>query len=65
MWRVPNEESEALQRQLDAYLAGARPHETEEAGKGVLTKLTPKDLTDVLAWLTSIQDLEVEAEKGD
>jgi cytochrome c553 len=54
-----------LQRQLDEYLKGSRPHENEEAGKGVLTKLTPKDLTDVLAWLTSIQDQEVEAEKGD
>ena len=45
-----------LQRQIDSYLKAARPHDSDEAGEGVLKKLSAKDVTDVLAWLTSIQD---------
>lgn len=45
-----------LQRQLAAFLRADRPHDDDEAGKGVLTKVTAKDLTDILAFLTSIQD---------
>lgn len=52
-----------LQRQLDAFVKGERAHENDEVG-GVLNELTGKDLTDILAWLTSIQDQEPEAESS-
>lgn len=51
-----------LQRQLDAYGKGERGAETGDPMKGVLDTLSAKELTDVLAWLTSIQEDEPEAE---
>jgi cytochrome c553 len=53
-----------LQRQLDAFKRNERAHENDEAG-GVLDELSAKDLTDVLAWLTSIQDEAPEDESVD
>ncbi|MDP1653519.1 MAG: c-type cytochrome [Rhodocyclaceae bacterium] len=56
-----------LQKQIDAYLKGERPHDTvddeEEDGKarakpkgvGVLGRLTNKDIDDILAYLTRLQ----------
>ena len=56
-----------LQRQIDAYLKGERPHDTvddeeEEEGKkgkakgtGVLGRLKNKDIDDILAYITRLQ----------
>jgi cytochrome c553 len=44
-----------LQRQVDLYLNGDRPHD-EEGTVGVLNGLKPQDVQDILAYLTSIQD---------
>ena len=49
-----------LQRQLSAFVKNERGHENDEVG-GVLDELSAKDLTDILAWLTSVQDQEPEA----
>lgn len=43
-----------LQRQVDAYLKGERPHD-EEGTVGLLNALKPQDIQDILAYLTSIQ----------
>ncbi|MEW6514031.1 MAG: c-type cytochrome [Pseudomonadota bacterium] len=58
-----------LQKQMDAYLKGERPHdavedEEEEEAKpktavkkvGVLNRLTEKDIKDILAYITRLQD---------
>jgi len=60
-----------LQRQMEAYIKGERPHDTvvaeeEEEAKamlappakkvGVLNRLTEKDLQDILAHITHLQD---------
>lgn len=44
-----------LKRQVDAYRAGERPHDEEEAKEGSLMDLGDKDIQDILAYLTSIQ----------
>lgn len=44
-----------LQRQVDLYLKGDRPHD-EEGTVGVLNGLQAQDIRDILAYLTSIQD---------
>ena len=44
-----------LQRQVDLYLKGDRPHD-EEGTVGVLNGLKAQDIQDILAYLTSIQD---------
>lgn len=44
-----------LKRQVDAYRAGERPHDEEEAKQGSLMDLSDKDIQDILAYLTSIQ----------
>lgn len=44
-----------LKRQMDAYRAGERPHDEEDAKQGSLMDLNDKDLQDILAYLTSIQ----------
>jgi cytochrome c553 len=46
-----------LKKQMDAYLRGDRPHD-ENGPKGVLNTLKEKDLQDILAYLTSIQNSE-------
>ncbi len=46
-----------LQRQVDLYLKGDRPHD-EEGTVGVLNGLKAQDIQDVLAYLTSIQETE-------
>ena len=46
-----------LQRQVDLYLKGDRPHD-EEGTVGVLNGLKAEDIKDVLAYLTSIQETE-------
>lgn len=44
-----------LKRQIDLYLKGDRPHD-EEGTVGVLNSLKEKDLQDILAYLTTLQD---------
>ena len=44
-----------LKRQVDLYLKGDRPHD-EEGTVGVLNGLKERDVQDVLAYLTSIQE---------
>ena len=46
-----------LQKQIDAYLKGERPHD-DNASRGVLAKIKDTDIRDILAYLTSIQDQE-------
>ena len=46
-----------LKKQVDAYVKGERPHD-EEGTTGILNKLSEKDIQDILAYLTSIQDPE-------
>ena len=45
-----------LQRQMDAYRRGERPHDEEQPGKGVLMALSADDMRNILAFLTAIQD---------
>lgn len=45
-----------LKKQMDAYLKGERPHDEDKAGTGVLHPLKEKDLQDILAYLTTLQD---------
>ena len=44
-----------LKRQIDLYLKGDRPHD-DEGTTGVLNTLKEKDLQDILAYLTTLQD---------
>jgi cytochrome c553 len=44
-----------LQRQVDLYLKGDRPHD-EEGTVGLLNALKAQDIQDILAYLTSIQE---------
>lgn len=44
-----------LKRQMDLYLKGDRPHD-DEGTTGVLNTLREKDLQDILAYLTTLQD---------
>jgi len=44
-----------LQRQVDLFLKGDRPHD-EEGTVGVLNGLKAQDIQDILAYLTSIQE---------
>lgn len=46
-----------LKKQVDAYLKGERPHD-EKGSIGVLGALKEQDIQDVLAYLTSIQNVE-------
>ncbi len=46
-----------LKKQVDSYLKGERPHD-EDGPKGILNTLQEKDIQDILAYLTSIQDSE-------
>lgn len=46
-----------LKKQVDAYIKGERPHD-EEGTTGILNALKEKDIQDILAYLTSIQDPE-------
>lgn len=47
-----------LKRQIDAYLKSERAHDEEVMKEGVLFSLGEKDIQDVLAYLTSIQEVE-------
>jgi cytochrome c553 len=45
-----------LKRQIEAYRRGDRPHDEALPAKGVLMPLTEVDLTNILAYLSSIQE---------
>lgn len=47
-----------LRRQMDLYRQGERAHDEDDPAKGVLNGLQEKDLQDILAYLTSIQERE-------
>lgn len=47
-----------LKRQMDIYRRGERAHDEDTPNKGVLNGLQEKDLQDILAYLTSLQDQE-------
>lgn len=51
-----------LKKQVDAYVRGERPHD-EEGTTGILNTLKEKDIQDILAFLTSIQEAEKVEEK--
>lgn len=51
-----------LKKQVDAYVRGERPHD-EEGTTGILNTLKEKDIQDILAFLTSIQEAERVEEK--
>ncbi len=54
-----------LLRQVEAYRRGDRVHEEDDKAEGVLMKLTPADIQNVLAYLTSVQDApDVPADAG-
>lgn len=44
-----------LKRQMDLYIKGDRPHD-EEGKTGILNTLQEKDLQDILAYLTTLQE---------
>ena len=46
-----------LKKQADSYLKSERPHD-EDGPKGILNTLKEKDIQDILAYLTSIQNPE-------
>lgn len=54
--RLVGQYSSYLKRQMDAFLAGERPHD-EEGKRGVLNQLKEQDMQDILAYLTSIQSV--------
>lgn len=47
-----------LQKQVAAYLKGERPHDEDSAKAGVLYTLQPQDIQDVMAYLTTLQNLD-------
>ena len=49
--------SNYLKKQADAFVKGERPHD-EEGTTGILNTLKEKEIQDILAYLTSIQDPE-------
>lgn len=47
-----------LMKQMKAFLAADRPHDEDSAQAGVLYKLKPDDLQDILAYLTTLQKID-------
>jgi cytochrome c553 len=47
-----------LRKQIDAYLKADRPHDEDSASEGVLYSLQARDIQDVLAYLTAIQEVQ-------
>lgn len=44
-----------LMKQMDAFIKKERPHEEVELG-GILNQLTPQNLQDIMAYITSLQE---------
>lgn len=55
--RLVGQYTSYLGKQIDAYLKAGRPHDEEGAKEGILYTLQPADIQDVLAYLTSIQEM--------
>lgn len=53
--RLVGQYTNYLRKQMTAYVKGERPHDEEEV-KGILNTFSEKDLQDILAYLTSIQE---------
>jgi cytochrome c553 len=47
-----------LQKQIAAYLRAERAHDEDSAKEGVLYSLKPQDIQDVMAYLTTLQNLD-------
>lgn len=47
-----------LQKQVGAYLRAERAHDEDSAKEGVLYTLQPQDIQDVMAYLTTLQNLD-------
>lgn len=54
--RLVGQYPDYLRRQIDAYKKGERRLDADDPMKAALDLLTEQDVTDVLAWLTSIQE---------
>lgn len=63
--RLVGQYPEYLRRQFDAFKKGERGAEADDPMKGVLEPLTEQELTDVLAWLGSIQEDAQESETAE
>lgn len=47
-----------LQKQVAAFLRAERPHDEDKATEGALYGLQPQDIQDVMAYLTTLQNLD-------
>lgn len=47
-----------LKKQVDAFLRAERAHDEDSAKEGVLYTLQPQDIQDVMAYLTTLQNLD-------
>lgn len=56
--RLVGQYTSYLKRQVELYLKGDRPHDEDTAKEGILYTVPAKDVNDVLAYLTSIQEVE-------
>lgn len=55
--RLVGQYTNYLKKQMDAYVKCERPHDEAETG-GILNTLKEQDMQDILAYLTSIQEVE-------
>lgn len=55
--RLVGQYTSYLKRQMEKYVKGDRPHDEEGTG-GLLNALREEDLQDILAYLTSIQEMQ-------
>lgn len=53
--RLVGQYSNYLKKQADAFVRGERPHDEQAVG-GILNSLKERDIQDVLAYLTTLQD---------
>lgn len=54
-----------LLRQVEAYRKGERGADPKDPMNGTFSKLTDKQVTDILAWLTSVQEMEEEPQAAE
>lgn len=55
--RLVGQYTSYLKRQMEKYVKGERPHDEEGTG-GLLNALKEDDMQDVLAYLTTLQELQ-------
>lgn len=56
--RLVGQYTNYLKRQIDSFLKAERPHDEETAKEGVLYALKADEIQNVLAYLTSIQEID-------